>query len=1078
MASDRLRLPDVTASSRPPDGWLAEQEQSLLESWAEQLAVINKVTRAVNSSLNIEEIYRTVGSEVRRLVAFDRLSLALVEEGDRFVQIFGIGEGEDAQESQVMRVPVSGRAVEWVIKTRQPLLSDDLTQDPRFERKEFLLGEGIRAYLSLPLIAKGRVIGAFNIGSKKAGFFSERYVAALVQIAGQVAVAIENARLFETERKRARHLAILNETAKQAMSSLHLDELLKNVARAIQRDLTYFDVSLFLTDPKAGEVALVAQAGAYAEPPPLGYRQKIGVGMVGWVARYGETLLANDVSKEPRRIVAFTGEAGSKSELCVPIRIGKDTVGVINVESQQLNAFDSMDVTALETLSELLARAIENSRLYGDMRLLKELNEGMVAAIPSVLLMVDADMNIISANRTSGALMGRTASELAGANLRSVFSDRLISSSGLAQAVKTATATGQQVSLPDVRDILPSGAERIFDIRVARASAPEGPRALVILDDITAQRRAQEEIAKERQKLNDVVSAMGAGLALISPDLRLLWANKTLVDWFGQPQSSHMSCYAYYRERAQPCENCPSMRALKSGRNETEENVLPTKDGGQRHFFHVVAPIRDDRGNIVQLLKLTQDVTEQARQVSRLSTLYQLSHDMEHTLDLDRLLHAILTGATAGPGLGFNRAVLLRVNEADGMLEGRMAVGPTSLEDARRIWGEMSKAPKSFTDLLAECDKIPDKTALPLYPLARQMRVSMKDEKHIVLSCLLQKQPTVVSDAANDPRVPEEFRRVYGAREFIVVPLIARDKAIGVLIADKVYSGQPITQGDVHMLSLLAGRAGLAIENAEAYERLGEQNVQLREAMSREQETRERLLRSERLAVIGNMAAHVAHEIRNPLATIGGFARSVLKDPENAPRTARNARIILEEVERLEHILRNVMDFARPSRPVFKEVDLNEVLRGLCAFMEAEFAKRTIRLVLDLGNGLPSVWLDPAQMRQVFINLIQNGLESMGSGGTLTVMTSQSNGSVTVEVADTGRGIAPEEMERLFQPFFTTKPGGTGLGLAVSQKIVNDHGGDLTVESQKGRGARFRVLLPVKRPEATGEGPKDAGDGT
>jgi hypothetical protein len=295
-------------------------------------------------------------------------------------------------------------------------------------------------------------------------------------------------------------------------------------------------------------------------------------------------------------------------------------------------------------------------------------------------------------------------------------------------------------------------------------------------------------------------------------------------------------------------------------------------------------------------------------------------------------------------------------------------------------------------------------------------------------------------------------------KQFVCAPLIARDVALGAVVADNIFTGRAISSADVEMLQTFATHAGLAISAASAYRRLEEQLNKLEEAQ-------DRLVRSERLATVGRLAAHVAHEIRNPLATIGGFSRSILRSPDNTAKAQRNARIILDEVERLEQILANVMNFSKPGNPVFRERDINESVEAVCAFHENVFAERHVALHKSLDPKCPVLRFDPDQMRQVLINLIQNGLDSMPNGGELTMLTRAQQDHVEIVVADTGQGMAEDILESLFQPFFTTKVGGTGLGLSVSQKIIHDHGGDIAVRSKPGAGSSFTISLPIPQGE-------------
>ena len=222
----------------------------------------------------------------------------------------------------------------------------------------------------------------------------------------------------------------------------------------------------------------------------------------------------------------------------------------------------------------------------------------------------------------------------------------------------------------------------------------------------------------------------------------------------------------------------------------------------------------------------------------------------------------------------------------------------------------------------------------------------------------------------------------------------------------------------------------------------------------------EKLLQSERLAALGQMAAHISHEVKNPLVVIGGMARQVLKAVgEDAPKSAEKLRIIVEEIRRLEEFLAEVGSFAKLSEPKKCPIDLNSLLREMCLNLEASLQENRITLTVNLDPNLPQVLFDPLLLRQVLLNIAKNGIEAMPAGGTLTFTSGRDDDRMLVRISDSGEGIAPEIMDKIFQPFYSTKPKGSGLGLAISQTIVKAHQGEIRVESEPHRGTGVTVFL-------------------
>jgi signal transduction histidine kinase len=228
------------------------------------------------------------------------------------------------------------------------------------------------------------------------------------------------------------------------------------------------------------------------------------------------------------------------------------------------------------------------------------------------------------------------------------------------------------------------------------------------------------------------------------------------------------------------------------------------------------------------------------------------------------------------------------------------------------------------------------------------------------------------------------------------------------------------------------------------------------------QEREQRLIRSERLATVGRMAAQITHEVRNPLASIGLYAE--LLGDEIAERGEEPKRLvtsIISEVDRLTEITETYLRFARLPRPKLEREDLGAIVTGVLEFSRAELSQAGIALTIDVGAELPEVAADEAQLRQALLNLVRNAREAMAAGGRLEVVVAARADQVVVTVADSGPGIAAAHLGQIFDPFFSTKERGTGLGLALVHQIVVEHGGRVEVDSGEGRGTRFSLSFPT-----------------
>jgi signal transduction histidine kinase len=246
---------------------------------------------------------------------------------------------------------------------------------------------------------------------------------------------------------------------------------------------------------------------------------------------------------------------------------------------------------------------------------------------------------------------------------------------------------------------------------------------------------------------------------------------------------------------------------------------------------------------------------------------------------------------------------------------------------------------------------------------------------------------------------------------------------------------------------------------------LAEEKRHLEEANTLIKATQDQLIQSEKLAAVGQLAAKIVHEVNNPLAVIKTSLALVSKRLSSGDRNKENLNIIEEEIGRIARIMRQLLDFSRPSSDIAL-LQVNEVIQNLMKFVEGDLAARQIESRLELADDLPTIRMSLDQLKQVPLNLIKNAQDAMPQGGTLLFKTTSQAGGLSISVADTGSGIPPEYLCRVFEPFFTTKKpsGGMGLGLSVSANIIKSAGGTIEVDSAPEKGTMFRVFFPAYRP--------------
>jgi signal transduction histidine kinase len=296
-------------------------------------------------------------------------------------------------------------------------------------------------------------------------------------------------------------------------------------------------------------------------------------------------------------------------------------------------------------------------------------------------------------------------------------------------------------------------------------------------------------------------------------------------------------------------------------------------------------------------------------------------------------------------------------------------------------------------------------------------------------------------------------------RSIIAIPVEVKDRVIAVLAATSTVA-HAFSQDDLRILEAIGAQLGVAMENARLYEAEREQRKLLEQSQLQ-------LIQSEKLAATGQLAASLAHEINNPLQAIrtGIQLSQALAEPSSQQREYLD--MADRELQRLTNLVNHTLDFARRPQPEGQPVNVNRVLKQVFALASKYLQHRHVVLRTDLLPDPPDVVTSPGQLGQVFLNLILNAVDAMPEGGTLRVSSHLQDGGLAVRFIDTGHGIEPDNMDKIFEPFFSTKQDGTGLGLPISRTILQRHDGTIDVTSTVGEGTTFEVWLPQPPTAAT-----------
>jgi signal transduction histidine kinase len=317
--------------------------------------------------------------------------------------------------------------------------------------------------------------------------------------------------------------------------------------------------------------------------------------------------------------------------------------------------------------------------------------------------------------------------------------------------------------------------------------------------------------------------------------------------------------------------------------------------------------------------------------------------------------------------------------------------------------------------------------------------------------------PLLIPDAQNDFRLDGALMRTLGIRSIMTIPLWSSNTMTGLLTAVNKKGGASFDKQDLRLFTVFSNLAGAALQNASLYTDLIGKMNELRSAQ-------EQLVHSTKMAAIGELAANVAHEVNNPLTSVLGYTTHLLKTLDLPESPKRILSMMEQETLRVRKIIRNLLDFSRQKASWMQPADIQVPLRETSAFVRGAAQVSAVTIEEDYEAGPIIVNMDTNEMKQVFINIINNAVQAMPDGGGLRIRATTTNGEAVIRFSDTGVGISPENIQKIFEPFFSTKESGdgTGLGLSISYRIVQNHGGRIEVQSQPGQGTIFTVFLPLQ----------------
>ncbi len=446
--------------------------------------------------------------------------------------------------------------------------------------------------------------------------------------------------------------------------------------------------------------------------------------------------------------------------------------------------------------------------------------------------------------------------------------------------------------------------------------------------------------------------------------------------------------------------------------------------------------------------------------------LHELGSVLQSSVDLDEVLSVALTAITAGKGFGMNRAFLLLCDRAAGILGGHLGIGPSNWDEASLVWGEIVQNDLNLQAMAQNFrqNKLSAERA-KFHDLLEKLSVPIANKEHIFIKALDGGRPVMVHGAFQHPDVPLEMARLLGVDSFLLLPLISRNRRIGMIIADNCITNRAITEEDMHSIETFAFPVAFAIERASLYDKLQVELNRVTEAGKKLKEQQELIVRMENMALVGRITSSIAHSVRNPLMIIGGFARSMLKNSQASDPKRTFIESIIAETHQLEGVLDEILNYSDSLYPTRDFWDVNQLIEATLRDTADALTSLGYATGYSPGHDLPTVYIDYKQLSYCLRTLLQNDINSIGSDLSIAISSISVEGSVIIRIQDRSRHISQTELDHLLIPFSETRDLGVGLGLALCKTMLDKQGILFTAVANEHNGIHYSITLPTSKEE-------------
>jgi GAF domain-containing protein len=1062
----------------------------------DELTLLHAVATVVTEATNEDALFHQVTAIVAPAIQCDSFGFSLIDresgslndhisyryrDGKAFLPTIRPGEG------------ITGH----VVNTGKPWRIGDVSREPAF------IGDlRTRSEVCVPLLIGGQVIGVINAESAKADAFNEADERLLLTIARQVAVTLERLRLLNEAQRQAAETSALLATSK-AISLLKLDHVLKAIANEARKLFGADTCRIHLLEPDAKTLRCVVAISEQTEEAILNFQLRVGVGLTGRVALSGVPEIINNTLEDSRGIQIPGTPEENEAMALAPLVIRRQVIGVMTVTRKDVSRpFTSANLRLLIAFADQCAVAIDNARLFAaERRQLEELtllNEAATASARATqedalldkiaqlvhrtlphqhigIFLLDEASGMLRPHRayriSEGAIprgtgvVGRVAATGQTQNVPDVsreMADKALFPGVRAELAVPVKISDQVVGVLDARSKQPAAFgeadERLLETFARQLATGLEKVRLIAAEQQRASR--QQQLAKTAGTILGAHDVPELGAAVTAVAQQTLAIDRVAIftfhdgDRMVEPLFAYNLSDAYTAAFSQNYEQTPGARLLpvvvNNVLNDAREATLrlySRQEGFLAYAGFSLPTSHEPLGALLvyrdHLTPFNEDDIAIGQTLAYIASVaYQnilLLTEIRQALNREQRLNDITRTLNSAPDL------------------------PTVLAYVVRLAADLIEADAGLVGLVI------DHQIMTFYPYNIPASISLQPTlkgSGIAWEIVENSKPIMLAHYQEHPKAQHRFVQV-GARAFVGVPIMAGEECLGALQLFSFTPNKRFSHRDLALVESVGRQAGVALQNRRLFSQLSERAAALAAALARAEELDE---------AKNQFIQNVSHELRTPLGLIYGYAELIDSGAigELTDGQKQSMGIIVKRVRMLTTILDDLSVLLAAETQDFRreEVHPGDLLQSVQQEFKLQAEATNITLKALIADGLPFVVGDPFHLRRVFDNLLANAFKFTPPGGTIALRVWLDGREIIFEVADTGSGIAEEEMQRIFERFYRANAGsaqhhkgkGTGLGLALVKEIVEAHQGKITVRSGLGAGTTFTIRLPAVMP--------------